>query len=857
MEITTPLHGETSETPLQGIQRTCTRNSPCLLQGCLICRTPTNHVRNLDEALDDADTTLSSNDQPQPPPDHLILRLTKVLHNAIQKNNIHQMTAFAKQYTHNMENNPDFCHYDLSNLEDLYQTATNIINSHTAMSTPLPSSPPTQRAQPPQASFKPPKLIIENWDGQSYNFYSWLTSVLKGFELAQCDNPGKLHHTLHAIPLNKRGPLNHITNWDEFKLALIEEFGSINVFGRDVNQIFDSLPRYESVQEVAEDLAPKIKTLQSNLNVMTEFHKQENLYSVAITQSLIQNILRSLPLEVRPTFNEQFTQFQEQDPDNVRPPATFSFLARYVNKLKKSYQSNPNLYDLELKSLSIGIKPVRPAPTNTKPKPRSSAPPPSKPCTLCTVKGFQANHYPLNVHCGVGKLSSPDIIKIISDNHLCPSCTHQHEPYFRCKLTYYNGYSKICSKGCLHDGLPVHRRACMHSNQTPSVTVSKASINKSVPMVENIFVGNSQMGIQYDTGCQLSLISQSALSTIPSSMYTLGTSSKVRLMTYAGKGKNIIITAVKLKIRNKTLKLSTIEDDLNHGSGFSFPVPHKWRSLTKTTTSQHTGRISILLGGDNHLFFPTEIERNTRGMALYQSNLTQNYMVYGSIPSNTITWEDSLISSSTNTLFINKLNVQDIQNPPIEPTTPTKLGSPTNPDPSIEPVPTTNPGSLIELNTTTKLGSPTNPGPTIESGPPTNADPPTNPGPPTEPNPHAIPDNADPQTNLGSPTNPDCPTNANPPANLGSSTNPDPSTAPNPPIYPDPPTSPESLTNSDPPIDSDPPTNTGYPTSGTCPRRFYRNRETESSGADSRTRSRSSRRKCNSGSKSSTRRNSR
>ena len=191
-------------------------------------------------------------------------------------------------------------------------------------------------------------------------------------------------------------------------------------------------------------------------------------------------------------------------------------------------------------------------------------------------------------------------------------------------------------------------------------------------------------------------------------------------------------------------------------------------------------------------------------MALYQSNLTQNYMVYGSIPSNTITWEDSLISSSTNTLFINKLNVQDIQNPPIEPTTPTKLGSPTNPDPSIEPVPTTNPGSPIELDTTTKLGSPYNPGPTIKSGPPTNADPPTNPGPPTEPNPHAIPDNADPQTNLGSPTNPDCPTNANPPANLGSSTNPDPSTAPNPPIYPDPPTSPESLTNSDPPIDSDP-----------------------------------------------------
>ena len=46
------LHGVTeninSETPRQDSQKTCTRNSPCLQQGCLICSTPTNHVRNLD-----------------------------------------------------------------------------------------------------------------------------------------------------------------------------------------------------------------------------------------------------------------------------------------------------------------------------------------------------------------------------------------------------------------------------------------------------------------------------------------------------------------------------------------------------------------------------------------------------------------------------------------------------------------------------------------------------------------------------------------------------------------------------------------------------------------------------------------
>ena len=40
---------------------------------------------------------------------------------------------------------------------------------------------------------------------------------------------------------------------------------------------------YESVQEIAEDLSPKIKTLQANLNIMETFHNKEDLHSFAIT----------------------------------------------------------------------------------------------------------------------------------------------------------------------------------------------------------------------------------------------------------------------------------------------------------------------------------------------------------------------------------------------------------------------------------------------------------------------------------------------------------------------------------------------------------------------------------------------
>ena len=186
----------------------------------------------------------------------------------------------------------------------------------------------------------------------------------------------------------------------------------------------------------------------------------------------------------------------------------------------------------------------------------------------------------------------------------------------------------------------------MHNNQAHFVTIPKVSANQSVPLVETLNLGGTKIGIQYDTGCQLSLISRSALSTIPQYMYALGPSYKMKVLTYSGKARVILTTEVKLKLLGKTLRLAMIEDDLNNGSGFSLSVPHKWRSFTGTSTSQHTGQVEILLGGDNNLFFPSEIERDSQGMALYRSNLTKGYMVYGSVPSNIVTWVEPLDPSS-------------------------------------------------------------------------------------------------------------------------------------------------------------------------------------------------------------------
>ena len=90
----------------------------------MICRTPTNHVRNLDVALSNNDAI----------PD----TLTTPMHSNMQleRTKSHTLNALSKQFIHQMETNLEFFIYDHSDLKASYQTAVNIINSHTTISKP-------------------------------------------------------------------------------------------------------------------------------------------------------------------------------------------------------------------------------------------------------------------------------------------------------------------------------------------------------------------------------------------------------------------------------------------------------------------------------------------------------------------------------------------------------------------------------------------------------------------------------------------------------------------------------------------------------------------------------------------------
>ena len=157
---------------------------------------------------------------------------------------------------------------------------------------------------------------------------------------------------------------------------------------------------------------------------MQQFFNLEDLHSVTLTQPLVQNIMRSLPLEVKPSFNEKYADFRDLCPANVRPPIMFSFLAQFVYKMEKNNRANPSLYDLEQTINCVGVKPVKYGPPNMsrgppnmsrgppKQPPRNSGEKPRYPCTLCSMIGFQDDHFPLTWYCGVGKFCSKDIISL-------------------------------------------------------------------------------------------------------------------------------------------------------------------------------------------------------------------------------------------------------------------------------------------------------------------------------------------------------------------------------------------------------------------------------------------------------------
>ena len=103
--------------------------------------------------------------------------------------------------------------------------------------------------------------------------------------------------------------------------------------------------------------------------------------------------------------------------------------------------------------------------------------------------------------------------------------------------------------------------------------------------------------------------------TIPQTSYSLGNSNIINLLTYNGTSELLPATEVKLNLGNRVIKLIAVDSNLNCGSAYSFPTPHKWRKYTNCNITSNSVRLSILLGGDNYHCYPFDVEEDKKGVS--------------------------------------------------------------------------------------------------------------------------------------------------------------------------------------------------------------------------------------------------
>ena len=269
---------------------------------------------------------------------------------------------------------------------------------------------------------------------------------------------------MHQAMPSKRKPLTNILEWDELKSRLIPEYGNLHEFGRSVKNQFLHLLQFLTKREVAEILAPRIKELISVIECVGIYHNISTVQNIILNTTLNQAIVRCLPSEFNIMYLEKLADHISQDPMNQEPVSIFYFNAKFVTKIELGFKANPVDFDHALPPINVNVNAVHygnPHPTNPTPSQSYYAPhhPCSKPnsrtirpCCLCTYKEFDSIHYTLSEQCGVRKLNSTEIIRIIDATRTCPSCGCLHSISQQCRTVFPNGRSKICTKGSKHNG---------------------------------------------------------------------------------------------------------------------------------------------------------------------------------------------------------------------------------------------------------------------------------------------------------------------------------------------------------------------------------------------------------------------
>ena len=150
--------------------------------------------------------------------------------------------------------------------------------------------------------------------------------------------------------------------------------------------------------------------------------------SLVLSDNLNHTIVRCLASEFNIIYLDKISNYAALDPMNMRPSSTFYFNAECVTKIETEFKANPIDFNPASNPMNVNavhygnpqptkLNYAKPNPLQSHPNPptSNSTPPrsnfnhncskpkpgPSRPCYLCTYKGFDEQHFTFSDKCGV------------------------------------------------------------------------------------------------------------------------------------------------------------------------------------------------------------------------------------------------------------------------------------------------------------------------------------------------------------------------------------------------------------------------------------------------------------------------
>ena len=345
----------------------CTRSHKCLDPGCNTCVETTRDPTNISDQADQSDQPPIT---PPSPSTSELANLTgyaQLLDKAVKEKRTHQATKLVEIINARPNQNTvqDFNMQEVSGLATAMEKALTFLeeNSPKKMAQPTPSTPAPTMV--PTLQIKAPRLEIPKWDGEVYEFFPWLARILKFITDINCPPPTAIQYINQAIPKEKCILLNNINDWDQYKTALLLNFGNINSCITSIHKKFSNLPKCTTKNYFTKLLSPQIKALETTVAIIAKFYPTQDIEHLIYSTTLNNIIIRKLPNQLMPFFGRKSGKHIDANGGCITPPKMFLFISKFIQTEARNFLQTPIEYfdtepesETSIRIVQTGTKPI-------------------------------------------------------------------------------------------------------------------------------------------------------------------------------------------------------------------------------------------------------------------------------------------------------------------------------------------------------------------------------------------------------------------------------------------------------------------------------------------------------------------